>query len=132
MSPSVKGAVQAERRALIGVGFTGPSMLASALAAPTRRFPFDRLAATPLVIALQGAWIAETLRFAALDAIRTLPDGSAAAPTAVVAYGEVTGGVSLVASFVLVRSGWRHRSRHPSHPIWMIRDASRERLPPAR
>lgn len=88
---------------VLGILLSGLSLLAAAAAkaAPTRRFPFGKKAATPLAIGVQGAALFGTLLFAAADAVIVIREGGAdTAPGVVLAYGLV----SAVASALVV---WR-------------------------
>jgi cation diffusion facilitator family transporter len=73
--------------AFIGIVMSGLLLRASALAdaGPTRRYPFGREAATPLVIGIQGFVLLATLLYALFEAVFTIVDGGS----------EVTAGVAL-------------------------------------
>lgn len=91
---------------LAGIALVAVSLLASraAASAPSRRFPFGRHAATPLTVAMQGAAILATLLYGAVTAVATLvAGGSAAEGGAILAYGAVSGVVSLLVAAVLRR-----------------------------
>ena len=83
---------------LTGIALTGVSLLASRAAslAPSKDYPFGRHAATPLAVALQGAALVGTVVYGAADAVGVLVDGgSPAAAGSVLAYGVVSGLLSL-------------------------------------
>jgi cation diffusion facilitator family transporter len=63
--------------AIIGIVVSFLLLGASALAAtpPSRRFPFGRAGATPIVIAIQGLVLAATLVYAAVEAVYVIVDG---------------------------------------------------------
>ncbi|MET8519212.1 cation diffusion facilitator family transporter [Nocardioides sp. NPDC004968] len=83
---------------VLGIVLSGLSLLAAsaARAAPTQRFPFGKKAATPLAIGVQGAALFGTLLYAATDAVAAIRGGGTdVAPETVLAYGVVSGVVSL-------------------------------------
>jgi cation diffusion facilitator family transporter len=88
--------------AIIGIAVSFLLLGASALAAipPSRRFPYGRAGATPLVIAVQGLVLAATLLYAAVEAVFVIVRGGT----------EITAGWS-IAYGVLVTVGslvvWR-------------------------
>ncbi len=91
---------------LLGILLSWLSLVASsaASAAPTRMFPFGKQAATPLVIAVQGAALLGTLLYAGFDAITLIrAGGSDVAPETVLAYGVISATCSLLVSLWLGR-----------------------------
>lgn len=90
---------------VIGILLSGLSLLAAAAAgaAPTRRFPFGKKAATPLAVGVQGAALLGTLLYAVLDAVTVIRGGGAdVAPGAVLAYGVLT---TVLSFLVIARMG---------------------------
>lgn len=93
---------------IVGIALSGLSIAASTTAAapPTRRFPFGRPAATPLVIAFQGAAMLGMLLFAAVDAVLVIrAGGTDVAPRTVALYGSFSGAASLLVALWLGRLG---------------------------
>lgn len=85
--------------AIVGIVVSFLLLGASALASspPTRRFPYGRAGATPLVIAVQGLVLAATLIYAAVEAVFTIARGGVhVSPGWGVAYGVLTTVASLV------------------------------------
>jgi predicted Co/Zn/Cd cation transporter (cation efflux family) len=92
--------------AVVGIVVSFLLLGASALAAipPSRRFPYGRAGATPLVIAIQGFVLAATLVYAAVEAAFTIADGgSDIAAGWGVAYGALTAAGSLAVWWWLSR-----------------------------
>jgi cation diffusion facilitator family transporter len=95
--------------AIIGIVVSFLLLGASALAAvpPSRRFPYGRAGATPLVIAIQGLVLAATLLYAAVEAVFVIVDGgSDIAAGWGIAYGVLaTGGSLIVWRWLAARAG---------------------------
>lgn len=92
--------------AVIGIAVSFLLLRASALAAapPSRRYPFGRAGATPLVIAIQGFVLAATLIYAAVEAVFTIVDGgSHIAAGWAIAYGAIATAASVVVWLWLAR-----------------------------
>jgi predicted Co/Zn/Cd cation transporter (cation efflux family) len=79
--------------AIFGTALTGLSLLASRAAGldPDHRYPFGRKAWIPVAVVVQGAALAGTIAYAAIDAISVIiSGGSETAPAGVVGYGVVS------------------------------------------
>jgi predicted Co/Zn/Cd cation transporter (cation efflux family) len=89
--------------AIFGTALTGLSLLASRAAGldPDHRYPFGRKAWIPVAVVVQGAALAGTIAYAAIDAISVIiTGGSETAPASVVGYGVV----SLIAAMAVALS----------------------------
>jgi predicted Co/Zn/Cd cation transporter (cation efflux family) len=78
---------------LAGIALSAASLLASRVsyAPPSGGFPFGRSGAVPQSVAVQGAALAATLVYAAVEAVGTIVAGGSPAPQSVLlAYGVVT------------------------------------------
>jgi cation diffusion facilitator family transporter len=86
--------------AVIGIAVSFLLLGASALAAtpPSRRFPYGRAGATPLVIAIQGLVLAATLVYAGVGAVFTIVDGGSDIDAG---WGVAYGALSAVASLIV-------------------------------
>jgi cation diffusion facilitator family transporter len=91
--------------AVIGIVVSFLLLGASALAAgaPTRRFPYGRAGATPLVISIQGLVLAATLIYAAVEAIYVIRDGGSDIGAG---WGIAYGVLTTVGSLIVWR--WLH------------------------
>lgn len=79
--------------AVIGIVVSFLLLGASALAAtpPSRRFPYGRAGATPLVITIQGLVLAATLLYAAFEAVLVIVDGGSEVTAGwAIVYGAIT------------------------------------------
>jgi len=93
--------------AVIGMALTWMSLWASRLAEsrPSARYPYGREALVPLAIALQGFALLATLGYAGVEAVRViLGGGGEVAAGALLAYGVVSGVISLVLWLLLARA----------------------------
>ncbi|SKB10164.1 cation transporter [Aeromicrobium choanae] len=91
---------------VLGILLSGLSLLAAvaAGAAPTRRFPYGKQAATPLAIGLQGAALLGTLLYAAADAVIVIRAGGAdVGPGVVLSYGVLSALAALLVWWRLSR-----------------------------
>lgn len=89
---------------LAGIVLVGVSLIAARAASigPSREHPFGLHGATPLAVALQGAALLGTLVYGCVDAISVIiGGGSEAAATQVVAYGVVSGLISVLVMVAL-------------------------------
>jgi predicted Co/Zn/Cd cation transporter (cation efflux family) len=92
--------------AIFGTALTGLSLLASRAAGldPDHRYPFGRKAWIPVAVVVQGAALAGTIAYAAIDAISViLSGGSTTAPVSVVGYGVVSLVAALAVALALPR-----------------------------
>lgn len=91
---------------LAGIALSAVSLLAAHVATqePSHRFPFGRPAATPLAVAIQGAALAATLVYGAVDAVSSILDGgSPVSQGTLVGYGVVTAVVAALLTAWLSR-----------------------------
>jgi cation diffusion facilitator family transporter len=92
--------------AFVGIVMSGLLLRASALAdaGPTRRYPFGREAATPLVIGIQGFVLLATLLYALVEAVFTIVDGGSEVSAGVaIAYATIATISSVVVWIWLTR-----------------------------
>lgn len=91
---------------VFGTALSGLSLFASWAAGrrASAKFPFGLEAVIPVAIVIQGAALAGTLTYAALDSVALIRSGGTdAAPATVIGYGLLTLGISLVIHALLPR-----------------------------
>lgn len=105
--------------AIIGIVVSFLLLGASALAAvpPSRRFPYGRAGATPLVIAVQGLVLAATLVYAAVEAVFTIVDGGS---DITAGWGIAYGVLTTVGSLVV----WRWLARRAGTADVLVSEAT--------